>query len=983
MLATSKVTRPRSLSHSSKTPDIIAGAIRRDSFPRGRAFSWGAKSGWGSPHAGKVYKGFYTREADAQIRRRKYYLSSGLGRLTPGLGRARASREVRSASSWRTHEASHSSPKSRTPEQERAKTFDDWCNRWETQKTKQLEDFARRIEQDPYQALFGASNRWLGWLDRSVCDTPSAAQARGRPRDKIHDDQIQNHPREALYQQARSSPSIKQDPVHSRAEQIAETKQDDYDIDPITLRKVPKRLIPSKRDSVKPWPAEQGHVGIPVKKFQINHGAGSPGQSPAIPSSQADAAATPSSQDWLAQEGFRAQWHSPSFDSDKRTETQRIESALDRHIKSDIARRIGENQPLKTHIPKENTKDDVDLLRASDIRASAGRKGQPTQVKPVDKQAHLRSLERSHEQRQSELDKRLASEVDQPNMNPETIRSVAQVRPETVSKVHSKPTTHHEDLETNDFAMEHASRLTSSQVGRIRAKLVPLKTKIDVLKEDYVALRKQLLEEKRRVADSAKRSAAKKAREMLDREIDAQQHAMQAFESKHRTAGESHKQSSPVAPSVAHEELHGEGDMASNVHQFANRARWYKRKAPHAQDETEVRLRRLAQEKAFVGELREIYEDAYGTIDTKHHQPALPATEPDQSRSTMSETAVPEWMNLVAQETPSELQATQEGNVEMGAWVSLAKRIWKANSSMISRLKDTHQRASAEPDAFEKSRILSEGRLAASESSAELVSAGMQLLSSAGQLENDRVRRILKEVPNLSIPNLNLNADAGSTLPTPQKAILKTDRSSSTTDEPIATSYRILAYDSSAQRVTSAKTSSQAPFVGENPLTPLQALSTLHNPGKFLSHLTTLHNHGYDIVSGANDVLVLKKVREGIPVKEEHVGRPNPIDGTTAPEVSTGNFASPTGFVNHNPVIPPEEQSRQEPHPNRASGKVRREEDVFSGGNQSKLQEGKRLNKREKRRVKARKTLKRMFLTGLVTAAACYATGVAFEMMRI
>ena len=979
MLATSQVTRPRFLSHSSKTPDSIVGAICRDPFPRGRSFSWGAKSAWGSPHAGKVYKGFYTREADAQIRRRKYNLSfSELGRITPGLGRARANRNVRSASSWRNDEANHGSSKSGPPEQEQgAKTLDDWYNRWENQKTKQLEDFARRLEKDPYHALFGASNRWLGWLDKSACDTQPAAQARGQSRDKVHDDPPQSHS-SGRKSQAAGSSTMKQNFVHSRAEQFTETKQEDYDIDPITLRKVPKRVILSNQETVKPSPSEQSPVRIPVKKFKVTHEAGSTGQISAIPSSQADAAATQSSQDWLAQEGFRAQSHSPSVDTNERTETQRIESALDRHIKNDISSRTVKKQPLKPHTPEENTRDDVDLLRASDIRASAGRKGQPSHVNPIDQQAHLRSLEETHEQRQSELDRRLASEIDQPKMSSGATTSVPKMGIETTLKVNSKP-----DIETNDFAMQQASRLTSSQVGRIRAKLVPLKTKIDVLKEDYVALRKQLLEEKRRVAESAKRAVARKAREMLDQEIDAQQHAMQAFESRHKTTGESRKHSPSVAPSVAHEELHGEGDMASNVHQFADRARWYKRKAPHAQDETEVKLRRLAQEKAFVGELREIYEDAYGTIDTKHHQPALPATEPDQSQSTVSDTAAHEWMNLVTQETPSELQPTQEGNVEMGAWVPLARRIWKANSSMISSLKVAHQRASAESDALAKNRIMSEGHLAASESSAEMVSAGLQLLSSAGQLDSDRVRKILQEIPSLNTPDLTLNADAGSTLSAPQEARTESNRSSSATDEPVATSYRILAYDSSAQRVTSAKMSSQAPFVGENPLTPLQALSTLHNPGKFLTHLTALHNTGYDIISGANDVLVLKKVREAIPVKEESVGRPNPIDGTTAPEVSTGNFASPTGFVNHNPVIPPEEQSRQKPHPNRASGKVRREEDVFSGSNQSILQEGKRLNKREKRRVKARKTFKRMFLTGLVTAAACYTTGVAFEMMRM
>ncbi|CZR66709.1 uncharacterized protein PAC_16610 [Phialocephala subalpina] len=151
--------------------------------------------------------------------------------------------------------------------------------------------------------------------------------------------------------------------------------------------------------------------------------------------------------------------------------------------------------------------------------------------------------------------------------------------------------------------------------------------------------------------------------------------------------------------------------------------------------------------------------------------------------------------------------------------------------------------------------------------------------------------------------------------------------------------YKILAYDPTMQSISTAETTSIVSDAS-GPLTPAEVLLRLSNPAKFFPHFAPLQRQGYEIVSGSGDVLVFRKVREGAPPgvektssttaeekepeerKSSHV---NPIDGMTrGPIVATGDFASPTGFVNYD--IP-----RGSEPPFKSNIDVRREEPVFSG----------------------------------------------------
>ncbi|KAH7324712.1 hypothetical protein B0I35DRAFT_168716 [Stachybotrys elegans] len=121
--------------------------------------------------------------------------------------------------------------------------------------------------------------------------------------------------------------------------------------------------------------------------------------------------------------------------------------------------------------------------------------------------------------------------------------------------------------------------------------------------------------------------------------------------------------------------------------------------------------------------------------------------------------------------------------------------------------------------------------------------------------------------------------------------------------EPV--SYRILAFNEATQGVEVAEMHSCV--VGSSsPLWPADALARLSQPSLYLSHLTPLMNDGYEIVSGNSSMLVLRKLREAVashssdPTTISSPPRINPVDMMGKPV--TGNFASPTGFVNYDTI---------------------------------------------------------------------------------
>lgn len=203
------------------------------------------------------------------------------------------------------------------------------------------------------------------------------------------------------------------------------------------------------------------------------------------------------------------------------------------------------------------------------------------------------------------------------------------------------------------------------------------------------------------------------------------------------------------------------------------------------------------------------------------------------------------------------------------------------------------------------------------------------------------------------------------------------------------TLYKILVYDSTAQKVSIAETSS---LVGDftSALSPAAALSRLSHPTKFFPHFASLEADGFEIVSGSGDVLVFRKARPSAaeheasraeaadtsPAATDTTSEPyppiNPIDMTGRPKFVTpasANFASPTGYV----AYPESEAVDLPPPPPRIKYNIdlRREEAVYSGP--------KMRGYGGQKRWKKSSVGKRILVGGVWVAGISYGLGVVSE----
>ena len=252
-------------------------------------------------------------------------------------------------------------------------------------------------------------------------------------------------------------------------------------------------------------------------------------------------------QNWLSQEGFGvaprlAKAPAPSSPN----KTSKIESALERHVDKRRPPAVAEagtrSRAALVYDPVESQAEDVDLLTASDIRASAGRLSRTAKETPKEREERREALEKHFSESSNKLDKRLEAEI---------------------------------------FARREQSE-------------------------------KEMLKELENIAkDVRKRDVLSKTHE---EEVKAHKAAMEA----HELRGTDTKPPPSRSPGPGVQP--GEGDMALNVHEFGGRDRWYKRKAPHASTDSEQKLVQASKDTEFVREIRNIYEDTYGVIDTEHRQ---------------------------------------------------------------------------------------------------------------------------------------------------------------------------------------------------------------------------------------------------------------------------------------------------------------------------------------------------------------------------
>ena len=712
MLSSRKALEPRSL-RGSTTGIILSSQSRTSHSSRSSLFSLHREFSWGSKHkttscAGKVCKGFSTQDLTAKATTRKLlYRSTLWGNHHPHkyLPIYAPIQEWRFLSSWgRKPESTSGSRNKAEADQEE----EDWYTRWEKQKLRQYDEFVKRVEHDPYAALFGKS--WLNFSGENTEPKAAKTSSSNSPEETSvpkKEKPLGNWPPKSDSNSTKISES---NSVHDRvlkSETIPIQAHDqEYKIDPITNRKVSKtpsspvftvRIEPQIRDVEKgvkvvfkksnsASPASLEHRSIIMKHAQTL-------SRPYPPSKDTPPPNQHGGNGWLAQEGF---CNSQGFKEDAQptletcvtkpiTTATKIETALDRHLdsKSTNGKEMNERPQLQYKHEEKKT-DDVDLLRPTDVRALAGLRGNLPKESDIDKQARRQRLEQSYESCSLKHASQLAGEA----AGNKTVqkREERSVETSTASelrfgswlkgtlqdtKIKDKeaskdtiavwvnklsdernfdPVPLDQSLESMPLSSEplnaiapEAQANAKDKASKLKAQIVPFKAKLDAMKADYESLRQQWLQEVRRVREkAAKKEAelkakrmAKRAREIHEEEIKTQKIAMEAMEMR-RSDGSTNRATTAVgkglgndggekpAPRRLQSFLPGEGDMASNVHEFAERDRWYKRKAPHAMDpkdvEMDAKLQKLARDKALIREVRDIYEDTYGTIDTRHRQ---------------------------------------------------------------------------------------------------------------------------------------------------------------------------------------------------------------------------------------------------------------------------------------------------------------------------------------------------------------------------
>ncbi|KAI9732538.1 MAG: hypothetical protein M1834_003873 [Cirrosporium novae-zelandiae] len=224
-----------------------------------------------------------------------------------------------------------------------------------------------------------------------------------------------------------------------------------------------------------------------------------------------------------------------------------------------------------------------------------------------------------------------------------------------------------------------------------------------------------------------------------------------------------------------------------------------------------------------------------------------------------------------------------------------------------------------------------------------------------------RVKDTIKPTPGTQKnvqPNVR-KADLKSKTKDDRKPSAKMD--STPKSPPGSVHYMVLAYDPSTETMNVSDVTSLSSY-DQEPLPTSQALMNLQHPAKFLPWFKSIQAAGYEIVSGKGDVLIFKRIQNGVDPKLEGT-QPSIIPQTSEP---LGSCSSPLS---------------KEPSALNMSGlrysagpKVKRQESVFSGPGK-KTKEG-------KRKEKTRKIVKRMTWLGVWTAGCCYAIGVVGEYFR-
>ena len=334
------------------------------------------------------------------------------------------------------------------------------------------------------------------------------------------------------------------------------TSEPSFEYDPITMRRVPRRQPRSYPRTTRSDTTSEP-ISIPVKRFVH------PKQSPAR-EGQVHVTNRPKSSAQKSQQDIKESTPPPSPVRQK----SKIENALDRHLRN-VAKSDGPK------VTQETTRDDgavedLDNLRANNIRSS------PAYQKVIVNGLAKPRKERLNQQYEDHLQHMDAVSAGLGDLN-----------------------TKHSLSRKVNIAMANDGRSESPKFDHISPTTMFRQSQIN-----------PAVSQKEKDLEYAKKRKEQAIREVHTAEISAQKAFMESAESRSRKNSEASSSSSVSKVTPA------EGDMATNVHEFADRGRWYKQRAPSFDSVQQAERRR--RDKDLIKEVRGIYEDSYGTIDTRH-----------------------------------------------------------------------------------------------------------------------------------------------------------------------------------------------------------------------------------------------------------------------------------------------------------------------------------------------------------------------------
>ena len=530
--------------------------------------------------------------------------------------------------------------------------------KWQEELNTYLDKFRRRVEKHPYETLFGASirrgvwnpweNHWNHWMRNLAKDEWISSNVTGQNQAKSQESKLDGSPSQ--------TPPVKksyQADQSNKATRPTEAKtNDNIEIDLITLRKVQRKspVPPDVDGGLNP----QSKFEIPVKVFaptaamrQSSTAVSSPSgesfvstksKSPKVmenvkseSSVDSEKKTSTTQKGWLAKEGFSEiqEKESGSESSNGRRDTNlpassnqeipRIESSLDRHLRKLDPSNLDDKAPQMTlkYEAKENKAEDIDLLRVSNVRASSGHLKKPV-PEPVETREMRRSILKARfEEKQKALEIQYQEEV--ANLDSGEIKTPSHkfLKDSSSGGQHLSPQVQMSPSAEMDAAL---NKLTSEPevTANIDAWGYDLKPKglettyqdeLDNIVQSLENFSVRLHQESMDAESQKKQKILAATNAVLGEEIEKQKAAMAAMENR----GSDDLQASQTMTCLGV----GEGDISESVHQFVGRDRWYKNKAPHALEESKQKAKDIT----LVREIRQIYEDRYGVIDTKHIQP--------------------------------------------------------------------------------------------------------------------------------------------------------------------------------------------------------------------------------------------------------------------------------------------------------------------------------------------------------------------------